>query len=309
MIEQLAQKISTRRFNNNSKGTANLIYKSDLLQHFKNNASDADYQIIVEFETLYGYIFQKSITQPITTEKVLEKEYRKAELRFASEVKKIRIRNYINIFRLPFISFFEYKLKNYKEAIALEIHSLKIASKLEVKEDFYTLHMYRVQQLHNIARIYYAQKKYKEWTQLMNAILLYLFTQENHTIKVRWENGNFENDNKVIYTVMVNQIIQESIKYCDTLKEQKYLAEILKDIELTKPHKDKNIETLRIWCFQKIRFLKNEYSLSIDFKNIELLFLDDAIAIPYKYSLLKSMLPYLSDGEFLNLLNALKNED
>ena len=83
------------------------------------------------------------------------------------------LKDLINVFRLPTVAYLNFKLLKFDLSQKQIQEAFNIDESLE-KDDFYFLHFHRIQQLQNIARLLFAQKLFKEWSEAMLEILLYL---------------------------------------------------------------------------------------------------------------------------------------
>lgn len=307
-IISLIDKIDNRNFVNEKLVTSNDIFLKNLNQCFKERTPFYDYEKIEKMDELYSEAFRHSKNSQL--ERAFE-IYKEAELLYNTTIKHTSIENYVNIIRLPIIAYLEFKIKNFNGAIKMLEHSIKIASELEKKEGFHLLHLYKIQQIHNIARVLFSEKQYPEWISLMNDILKYLLNGKMSELKKHSLSGDFSEVDVLTHELMVNQVIYESIKFCDLLKKEELLAKIFYNIDFDHSfcNLTKKIKAYSSWCDLKLKFLSQEIEFMEEFNHIEEKFLNDDMHKLYKYSLLKSISPYLSNDQFLNFLNSLKQKE
>ena len=178
--------------------------------------------------------------------------------------------------------------------------SLDASHQLEKEKDSFLLKMYQTQQYQNNARILFKKEEYNEWCFEMTRVLSQSL---NYSLSLNQEET-------LVYVGMVDQLISEVIKFCDILKEEKYLQTVLKDLKFKHPlfRTDKFLRSIKKWCILKTKIYKFEISFSDKNKYIEEILRDDTLKIVYRKSLLKSITPYLKDEIFLNYLSIIKNK-
>jgi tetratricopeptide (TPR) repeat protein len=142
--------------------------------------------------TLAEYYFNKA-------DKLVEKES------LEPDVKK-----YLNIYTTPKKAYYWYKKKDFAEAFNLTWDALLQVEAIE--EEFPNMHMGKIQQLHNIARMLFRQNKFDEALQVTHEILKYLMLgQQPQVEKGRWSKLYKERCDPTLVSLMTMQVFSEDV--------------------------------------------------------------------------------------------------
>jgi tetratricopeptide (TPR) repeat protein len=270
-------------------------YFNSLRKYLKDCTASSDHELLVKMDNLYSSIFLLSKKGEFDE---AERALKLADDDYNQLVISTEIKDHVNILRLPIVAYLFFKLGDFGKAETLLEQSVEASHNLEkIKESFF-LKMFRVQQYHNDARIYFKKKTYDTWSLKMKKRIDQLL---NYNLTLKGEEIS-------VYVLMVDQLISEVIKFSDIIKEEKYLHRLLKDIKFKHPLFETNdtLRSIKSWCIVVSKVHEFEIDFIYAHQHIESVLYDDTLKEIYKTSLLKSIAPYTTDEEFLSYLNSLK---
>lgn len=272
-------------------------YFNLLKDYLKKSSTSEAYKTILDMDVLYSKVFLSS------KEKNLDNAVsalNKAEDVFNFSVKGTSIEDHVNIIRLPIIAYLYFKLDKYKEAHVYLENSIEASLVLEQSNKSFLLEMYRIQQYHNNARIFFRKKDYDHWTYEMNATLIELLNNKR----------SLNDQEAQVFIGMVDQLINEAIKFSGIVKEEKYLEKILSNLHFENKLFETNdsLQKIKEWCTIKSHVFNSQLEVLNEPNNIENIISDSKIHNAYKKSLIISIAPYLKDDVFLKYLNVLRNK-
>ncbi len=116
---------------------------------------------------------------------------------------------YLNIYVTPKLSYYHYKKGNYETANELTWKSLFETE--EIETEFPNMHMAKIQQLHNIARVAVKQKKYDEAHKYEKAILDYHMLHKIPDLPGKWSTSLLKNCDEELVSLMTFQVFSEKM--------------------------------------------------------------------------------------------------
>jgi hypothetical protein len=229
-----------------------------------------------------------------------EKELKIADQEYHKFVIATQIKDHVNIVRQPIIAYLFFKQGHFDKAETLLEESVDASHNLEKEKSSFLLKMYQVQQYHNYARILFKKQEYNAWSLEMTRIL-------DHSLNYSLP---LTNEETLVYVGMVDQLIYETVKFSDLLKEEKHLQRLLNDLKFKHPLfiTNNTLRSLKQWCTVKSKVYEFQLNFIDASEHIERVLYDDTLKDLYKKSLLKSIAPYINDTVFINYLNIIKRE-
>ena len=196
----------------------------------------------------------------------------------------------INIIRLPLLSYLNYKFQFYNDAINNLKTTIIESEYLSNKYSFEVLYFHRIQQFQNIARVYFSQKKIKNWKILMRNILLYQFELEDKIIceDLRVEKSIIPQINNH-QDVMIDQILRETIKFCEIINCKLTLTFIINDILNIKNNQSPFKKDIILWVNLKSASFKGDFQLLEKIGEVKNILKSENIGALYKENLLKDL--------------------
>ncbi len=128
---------------------------------------------------------------------------------------------YINVYATPNIAYFHYKKNDFLKALSLLEEAIKNIEAIE--SDYVDMHMAKIQQLHNMSRLYLKINKYQESLNIVLDILRYLSSNKNPDYISVWGKDFIDKCNPKIVSNMFSQVFFETIFnmiLIDELKEE-----------------------------------------------------------------------------------------
>lgn len=119
------------------------------------------------------------------------------------------LRAYMEVYIAPNKAYFEYKNKRYDKALEALLLAIDMQGKLE--DEIPVIHMGKVQQLHNVGRMLFRQKKYEEAIRINKMILRYLMLEEAPEFHGRWDKKYFEEGSQSLRSAMIHQVFEELV--------------------------------------------------------------------------------------------------
>jgi hypothetical protein len=166
------------------------------------------YYIVGEYVKALGFTREKKIS-------LSKFYYDYTDEIFKTKIKNDFIKKFISVTSLPSKAYYQYKVKNFDEAINLTIQSINIDHFLENEYDINILHMHKVQQVHNLARIFYGRNMYVEWADYIKQMLNYLINMKKPSyLKENWKSSSIEQSDIVLRKRMIMQLLNETIYFC-----------------------------------------------------------------------------------------------
>jgi hypothetical protein len=269
-------------------------YFNSIKKYLKDCTDPMDHPLLQKMDELYSHIFllcKQGDFEAAQTKLVA------ADERFDLLVKSTKVEDHVNILRLPIIAYLYFKLDDFQKAEQYLNDSIQASIQLDTIHPSFFLEMFRVQQQHNNARIEFKKQAYPVWALKM----------KQQFDEILAHDLPLSGDEISVYAVMVDQLIYEVIVFCEYIKEDKYLKEMLENLSfqhsLFSTHE--SLKKLKNWCLVQSKV----YAFHMDFLNsyehVETILNDRSLKELYRKSLLKSVAPYVSDQVFLDYLDLL----
>lgn len=272
-------------------------YFNSLKKYLKECTNFLDHPLLENMDNLYSHIFLLSKKGEF---EAAREELNLADQRYDFLVKSTQVKDHVNILRLPIIAYLLFKIGEYNKASTLLQESVDASIALEKTQASFFLEMFRVQQYHNDARIEFKREAYDLWGSKMKK-------QVDHIIACETP---LQGDEILVYVTMVDQLIYETIKFSEFIKEDKHIQNLVKDLEFLHPlfHTNDTLKGIQNWCSVKSKVDDFEINFINAYEQIEDVLCDRALKDLYKTSLLKSVARYVSDEVFLAYLDIIKGK-
>lgn len=204
----------------------------------------------------------------------------------------------LNAFSLPAKAYLCYKTNQYNEALNYLTQTAQIDDLLEQK-GFPQLHFHRLQQLHNITRIYFKQGNFEKGAKLVSELLQQMMFTQSSSIPGSWAQEHPEQSPKELRSAMFYQAMYEMVYNClQQSKHKQPFGQALHQIAFSGMTafnaSTTDEQTLRNWIWIKEQFAKQDLEI----------FASSALAFIkrhsrkfdiFKYALLQDLLQILDE--------------
>lgn len=188
----------------------------------------------------------------------------------------------LDLWHLPIKAYFFYKLSKFSKAENLLILSIDEAALL-VRQGFFIVEFHKIQQLHNIARLYYKQKKIDCAGRIINEAVNYIITGNSPSIGKEWSFPDLEQSPISLKSSMILQMVLESAGELlpPTMQDPRFYKAIFENLPKIQPSLS-NGTFLDEWIS-----LRELYLMEVDHSSFIELATDFIINKPSKSDILK----------------------
>ncbi|AUP81389.1 radical SAM/SPASM domain-containing protein [Flavivirga eckloniae] len=188
------------------------IYQETFKQFFSEEVSTENFAIVNEINDIYVNLITSLRKMQLST---YQDKHADIEKKLAASKLNDNEVKVIDMSSLPLKAYYYYKIEDYEQALYLTNGSI-------LNDDFFLekypfLYGHKVQQIHNIIRIYFKQEKFKEACLLNNDILNHLILGNKVTYEVGYWYDSYKIENSPEMINMIYQIFSETLSVITNL--------------------------------------------------------------------------------------------
>ncbi|MDF7816462.1 hypothetical protein P1X15_02610 [Runella sp. MFBS21] len=204
----------------------------------------------------------------------------------------------VEVSALPAIAYLRYKQKNYAEAETMLVSAIGNDALLTA-QGFYILEYHRIQQLHNLARLYFSQQRLEEAAGVIGQALRFMVYGHIPTLGDQWAENYLRQAPVQLRSDMLLQLSSETVSiFLNYLSTERELFEIaFKNLTFWEPATPDERAMLE-WFELKEAFYAPEVSEDILQRTVSFFKNQPTHFDIYKLALLVELTKHLSQGGF-----------